>query len=242
MWRWLERRNTIVASMRETCRCREARGRKSWKGTKCYRRTPKLWSWPLGVLPCWPLSNHFTRQWEDWARRKHGAVPARGMCVQSSKDVGHRNVKGAWRRGKEECWDPNVSKPFSSTSSSDQLPSSFPNGFHMNPKLSHMGSGKMKSCPRPYLGGDPLQWKRYPKEWSEETASERNKRAEISSWTLVGRMGAWALTWLVPNILARWFLITFVKLSNKRRWIMPRGNFLASVPEITLIRVKFNAV
>lgn len=83
-----------------------------------------------------------------------------------------------------------VSKPSSGTSSSDQLPSPFPNGFHMNPKLSQMDPGKMKRCPRSYLGGDLLQWKRYSKEWNEETASERNKRAEISSSTLVGRMGA----------------------------------------------------
>lgn len=52
----------------------------------------------------------------------------------------------------------------------------------------------MKRCAQPYRGGDPLQWKRYKKEWNEETASERNKRAEISSPTLVGRMGACALT------------------------------------------------
>lgn len=44
----------------------------------------------------------------------------------------------------------------------------------------------MKTCPRPDLGGDLLQWERYSKEWNEETPSERNKRGEISSSTLVG--------------------------------------------------------
>lgn len=144
-------------------------------------------------------------------------------------------LKGLGDEGKEERWDPNMCR---------SLPAAhllliscrplFPNGFHMNPKLSQMDPGKIKRCPRPYLGGDPLQWKRYSKEWNEETPSERNKRAEISSSTLVGRMSAWALTWLVPNISEWRFLITFVKLSNKRHWlwITPQGNFLASVPEI----------
>lgn len=163
------------------------------------------------------------------------------MCVQSSEDVGHRNVKGAWRRRREECWDPNMCR---------SLPAAHLLLISCRPFLP-MASTWTQTSPRwtlerwkdvyiPYLGGDPLQWKRYSKEWNEETASERNKRAEISSSTLVGRMSAWALTWLVPNISERRFLITFVKLSNKRHWlwIMPQGNFLASVPEITLIPVK----
>lgn len=120
----------------------------------------------------------------------------------------------------------------------------FPMASTWTPKLSQMDPGKMKRCPRPYRAGDPLQWKRYEEEWNEETPSERNKRAEISSSTLAGRVSecvrACALTRPVPNISARWFLITFVKLSNKQHWlwIMPQGNFLASVPEMSLIPVK----
>lgn len=64
----------------------------------------------------------------------------------------------------------------------------FPMASTWTSKLSQMDPGKMKRCPRPYRGGDPLQWKRYEEEWNEETASERKKRAEISSSTLAGRV------------------------------------------------------
>lgn len=118
----------------------------------------------------------------------------------------------------------------------------FPMASTWTPKLSQMDPGKMKRCPRPYRGGDPLQWKRYEEEWNEETASERKKRAEISSSTLAGRVS--------ECVRARWrdrcqafrrdgFWL-HVKLSNKQHWlwIMPQGNFLASVPEMSLIPVK----
>lgn len=45
-----------------------------------------------------------------------------------------------------------VSEPSSGTSSSDQLPSLFANGFHMNPNLSQMDPGKMKRCLHPLSG------------------------------------------------------------------------------------------
>lgn len=44
------------------------------------------------------------------------------------------------------------------------------NGFHMDPKLSHMDPERMKRCPYPYLRENLLQWG----EISKGTESEGN--------------------------------------------------------------------